>query len=307
MTKNILIYSTTGLGNKIFDAIIGLYLKQTYGWNIVYSLTEDPHDLSADDISIIFPKLANKFEFVNREEGKKLYADVYKNLELSPNVNLNDIEKYFNGDNLRLKTFSLYDKIFELFEIIDQTLFDINTNLIDSDLIDLTKKNYGAIHIRYGDKLHYAFFKGKMDIRWPIFSPYFYFRQIQEIKKMGLKVLIFSDSPSVVKEFILKKYDLLDDTNIFLMNISPIKSIYLLSHAQYFVLSHSTFSYIAYLFGKKIGKNKKIVIADFHEKDKYLINDTQHSKNWTIWYGKQFILNFDVNLVKQMQLKLKID
>lgn len=169
MTKNILIYSTTGLGNKIFDAIIGLYLKQTYGWNIVYSLTEDPHDLSADDISIIFPKLANKFEFVNREEGKKLYADVYKNLELSPNVNLNDIEKYFNGDNLRLKTFSLYDKIFELFEIIDQTLFDINTNLIDSDLIDLTKKTMGQFTL--GTVINYTMHFLK--VKWTLGGRYF--------------------------------------------------------------------------------------------------------------------------------------
>jgi hypothetical protein len=35
--KFILIQQYTGLGNKIFDCIIGIYLKYNYGYNIYYA------------------------------------------------------------------------------------------------------------------------------------------------------------------------------------------------------------------------------------------------------------------------------
>lgn len=301
MTKNILIFSYNGLGNKIFDIIIGLYLKSTYQYNITYTITPDPHNSLTEDVLTIFPKIINEFTFIDEKKARELSESIYTVLKLPSDIELTDIKKYFIEENIKIKPAHLYHKIFEMFDKIDQNKLEINTKLIDEDLIELTKKKYGAIHIRYGDKLKYAFFKGKMDMRWPIFSPYFYYKQIQEIKKLGLKVLIFTDSHKIVKKFIIDQYNLSNDQNIFLMDVSAIKSIYLLSHSNYFVLSHSTFSYIAYLFGKKYNNKNKIVIADFKEKSNYNILDKQISNDWDVWYGKQFILNFNVNLVKKMQ------
>lgn len=306
--KNILIYSNDGLGNKIFDAMISIYLKQTFGYNVLFSLTVDPHSIQSEKIDLIFKKLRSVINFISAEEGKLLSENGYQYMKIPENIKLSELEQYFlnTGDNIRIYTPSLYNKTFEIFDQIDQSLFDLNLDLIGTDVLNICKKRYGAIHIRYGDKIGNSVSKGKTNMRWPIFSPYFYFRQIKEMKKEGLTVFILTDSHSAVRHYILKKYNLLDDENIYLLDTSPIRSVYLLMNATYFVMSHSTFSYISYLLGKQLHKNKKIVIASVPNLSNYGTVDIQQSNDWTIWYGKKFILNFDVQLVFKIRKFLKL-
>jgi hypothetical protein len=305
MVKNILIHAVTGLGNKIFDSIIGIYLKQTYGYNIIYTLSINLHSPDSANINILFDELNKYFQFVSHKKGKELNTE-YKRITIPKNVKLNEIEKYIIYDNVALDIYSLYDLIFEMYDLISPHIFNFNMKMINNDIQNISKGHYGAIHIRYGDKLRLAYKNGKMSMNYPIYHPYFYFKQLTFMKKLNLPILIFTDSPSIVKKFILKKYGFDRDKKIYLMNISPLQSIYLLSRSAYFVMSPSTFSYVAYLFGKSIGKFKKIVIADFVDVHKYDIYDNIIKlKDWLVLYDKKFILNFDVSLVKHMQKAMK--
>lgn len=95
--KFILIQLYAGFGNKIFDTIIGLYLKINLGYSIYYVDTISPHIKSSDPkIKDIFQKISDQFIFISDEEGDYIkYFLKYKLFNPSNVNNIKQLNNYF--------------------------------------------------------------------------------------------------------------------------------------------------------------------------------------------------------------------
>lgn len=312
--KFILVQIYTGFGNKIFDTIVALYLKINFKYYIYYVDTVTAHiKLTDPKIKDIFPKLVNEFNFISDEEGD--YIQHFLNYKLFNPYNAKSLDKlkyFFTKNQIILTTNALYHLVFDMYNTFDsktKSLFDINCNLLLSDIFSYAKTDYAIIHIRYGDKLNLAIDKSNnmnkksvSFITFPIYTPEYYYKQILEIKKLNLPIVILTDSIDVVKKFILNKYNIENDPDIFIPNIDFLNSFYLMLYSSYTVMSHSTFSYSAYLLSLDNNKKKQTFIFCY---TKEFINNGETadlfiSNDWKLIDNKKFILNFDQKLAIDM-------
>lgn len=310
--KIILIQIYTGFGNKVFDCIIGIYLKINFGYHICYVDTKGPHTKSTDySIAEIFPKITDEFEIINDDQG-----DYIKNIKncvfFNKNIDsIKNLKKYFVEDMIRVQTTLLYKFVYEMFESFDEQtrkIFIINEKLINNDIISYSNSNYATIHIRYGDKLWLGLKKNNDSsnkfMSFPMFTPEYYYEQIKILKKKNIPIVILTDSPKVIKHFLLEKYEIDNDPNIFLPDIPFLDSFYLMLKSNYNVLSHSTFSYSAYILGKYNYDNKKVRVYTFCTSDefttKYNPYDLFLSDDWIIYKDSKYILNFNQKLIMEM-------
>jgi len=208
-----------------------------------------------------------------------------------------------------LRTTAIYNLVFDMFNSFDKKtkeIFDINTNLINPNIKSYAGTNYATIHIRYGDKLKLAIKKDLNDkkfITFPIYTPEYYYEQIKIIKKLELPIVILTDSFNTIKHFLLEKYNLDSDPDIFMPDIPFIDSFYLLLYSSYVVMSHSTFSYSAYLLSKDKFINKPRIYTFCTTNEFFTIYkpaDLFISNDWKIYKDKNFILNFNQDLIKKM-------
>jgi hypothetical protein len=310
--KFILIQIYTGFGNKVFDCIVGMYLKINFTYHVYYVDTRGPHTKSTDNsIAEIFPKITNEFEIIDDNQGDYIkyimnYSFFDKNVD-----SIENLKKYFVEDKIRVGTTFLYKFVYKMFESFDdkiKKIFMINEKLINKDIISYSNTNYATIHIRYGDKLWLGLKKDNDNknrfISFPIFTPEYYYEQIKILKKEKIPIVILTDSPNVIKHFLLKKYKIDNDCDIFLPDIPFLDSFYLMLKSNYLILSHSTFSYSAYILGKynyrdKI--NKSYIFCTSKEfKTKYDPYDLIISDDWIIYENSKYILNFNQKLIKEM-------
>jgi hypothetical protein len=318
--KFILIQLYAGFGNKIFDVIIGLYLKINLGYTIYYVDTVTSHIKSSDPkIKDIFQKISNEFIFISDEEGDYIQYILNYKLYNPQNINnLKELKNYFAQNKLKLRTTALYHLVFDMYKTFDsetKKIFDINQNLILDDILSYSKTNYAIIHIRYGDKLNLAIdkdnlinknniniSKGFTFITFPIYTPKYYYDQILQIKKLKIPIVILTDSIKVVKHFIINKYNLDNDPDIFIPDINFINSFYLMLYSNFIIMSHSTFSYSAYLLSTNIKEKEHIYVYCYTNVflKKYKTADLIISNDWKLIDNKKYILNFDQELVNQM-------
>ena len=316
--KFILIQQYTGFGNKIFDIIIGLYLKINFGYSIYYVDSFSSHSKSTDPkIKDIFKKLSDEFILISDKEGDYIQFILKYTLYNPKNVkNLKELKNHFTNNRIKLRPTVLYHLVFDMYKTFNvkiKKIFEINSNLILDNILSYSKTNYAIIHIRYGDKLNMAIDKYNLInkntfnitkdftfITFPIYTPEYYYNQILQIKKLKIPIIILTDSIEVVKYFIINKYNLKNDPYIFIPNIDFINSFYLMLHSNYIIMSHSTFSYSAYLLSNK--KNKQTHIFCYANKffTKYKTADLIISKSWKLIDNKKYILNFDQELVNKM-------
>lgn len=310
--KFILIQLYAGFGNKIFDIIIGLYLKINLGYSIYYVDTVSAHIKSTDPkIGDIFQKIFNEFIFISDEEGD--YIQYLLNYKLSNPKNINNLQElknYFVANRIKLRTSALYHLVFQMYNSFssqNKKLFKINKNLILNDIISYSKTNYSVIHIRYGDKLKLAINKNNPNkyhdfITFPIYTPEYYYNQINQIKKLKIPIVILTDSIDIVKHFIIEKYNLKNDPDIFIPDINFINSFYLMLYSNYTIMSHSTFSYSAYLLSTNIKEKEQTFVFCYTNEflKKYKTADLIISDDWKLIDNKKYILNFDQEMVNQM-------
>ncbi len=308
--KYILLFIYSGFGNKVFDLIIGIYLKINFGYTIYYVDTKTAHTKKGDpDIPDIFPNLKKEVNFISSNQGDYIkYLLEYEDTNIQTDT-LENLSSQIKKNQIILIPFKLYQMVFQMYESFTpeiKKLFEINQKIINPEILSYSKTSYATIHIRYGDKL-YAGIKYNNDenkfVNYPIYTPEYYYEQIKIIKKLGLPIIILTDSYKTVKHFIIDKYNLESDPNIFIPDIPFIDSFYLLLYSKYFVMSPSTFSYLAYIFSKDYFKNKSRIytfctIDEFYTK--YKPFDFFIQKEWTIYKDKKYILNFNQELIKKM-------
>lgn len=181
--------------------------------------------------------------------------------------------------------------------------FKINENIIDKNIKKkVNDKDFCAIHIRYGDKLKLSIDKEKnIQFKFLIYTPKYYIKMINIFLKKNKKVYILADDPIIIKKYILN--DFINNKNVELIDTDWINSFYILYKCTFLVMSLSTFSMFAAFINKNL-KKAYIIIRPKDISSQY--NDLLEEKviedtNWIKFEKKKYILNYDLQLMKEMQ------
>ncbi|XWV25581.1 putative ORFan [Tupanvirus deep ocean] len=304
-TSSIYIISCNGFGNKVFDLISAIYLGNKYKTNVFFVTDIPSHDKKEKlFFGNVFYKSYSKVKYMNMEE--------YNNLENSIQINnvwIDDLSKLPSKISANIRFSGLYRFAYVMFSSFsdkDKEFFEINPKLLNKELHNKYIKNiagnYACVHIRYGDKLCYGLEEFKQTkytpYTIPIYTPQFYIDQINELLKQDIEeILIISDSVDIVNKHIMDK--LHNNPKIILMDSRYVDSFYLLTKAKYIILSHSTFSFsAAYLNSSAVCYLLKKYMVNI-DKD-YIYVDDAISPNWIIIDNKEYLLNFNQKLLKEL-------
>lgn len=302
---NIYLRCSSGFGNKVFDLISAIYLKNKYNTTVYFAIDKSVHDTPEDPFfGNVFYKSYRKIKYIYMKTYYRLKSSLpimemwIDNLDKLPEKITTDIR--FGG--LYRFAYIMYNS----FDNKDKELFDINPKLILPTLrekyIYQMKGNYGCVHIRYGDKLCFALEEFKQtkytSYMLPVYTPQYYIDQINELLKEDLEeILVMTDSIDLVKKYVMVRFQ--NNPKVVIFDYGYVNTFYLLTKARFIVLSHSTFSFAAaYINEKAVCYLLKKYYMD-PEKD-YIYEDDAISPNWIIIDNKDHLLNFKQDLVKKM-------
>jgi len=304
MNKKIFVKSTQGFGNKIISLIYCIYYYKIYKCNIYFIEVKSKHNIK-DDIQIkdIFLKT---HDIINYKDIS--YIEYIKNKVSQFNINilnvytedcetLNDLPIYDKLEkyNVFIISFHLVKYMWDTFDEEDKKYFEINLNLIDENLRKYETEKYAVIHIRYGDKISIALQKNKSEL-YPIYTPKYYKKIISKLEKKSIKILLITDSPILVKKFILKKNI---NPNIKLIETHWLNAFYILLHGYYIYMSYSTFSFMASYFNNNTNA-KFYLLQKIKTNYNYLPEDDMLLSKWIFFYKKKYILNYKKKLLQKM-------
>lgn len=302
--EKIIVKIRNGFGNKIFNLIIGLYLKKVNGGELYLWIEKSSHENNTDPtIADFFPKLNNYYNVIaSKDELSSYYNSEHLKFKCFKVKNIDGFKL-----NIKEKIILLFDCSFcykftyEIFNLLDDEIknkFSINKKLIAKDILDISKQKYACIHIRYGDKLHLSI--NMNQFYYLLYTPKFYKYIINKLLKKNINIYIITDDIKIVNKYILND---INTQNIHLLNTNWWDSFYVLANARHCVLSISTFSFLACM----INKHLRLAYVVVRPKDiqKYSTSEEIIIYN-TPWYkkdNKRFILNYDMDLMKKMSLR----
>jgi hypothetical protein len=300
-----------GFGNYIYDLILGYYLKKRFQKKVyVVEYSKNLHVKGEIEwLHTIFPNLKMELHFITKEESQEL-----KRKNRIENMKENDlkkmeecIKKKIKNYSIRIFTYKYYPWIYSIFLTFtedEKNKFSFESSSFYEKYKDMIQEDFTGIHIRYGDKLLYGINK-KNDRRFsfmsfPIYTPEYYHEQIMKlIKEKNEKIYIFTDSVSVVQQYLYHRFQYEKYPNIQIMDIPFLDTFYILLHAKKFIMSHSTFSYAIYLLRKNI-EQECILCSIQNIQKKYKSYDCFLFPKWKIIYGKEYILNLQQKKIKEM-------
>ena len=291
-----------GFGNKVFDLIAGVYLRKKYDVNtdVFFAVEKSIYDTEEDPFfGQVFTKTMNtfKFMFMNKYKRMKLEGSI-KEIMIDKLEDLPDIIT----ENVRF--IGMHKFIYQMYSFLgfnDKAIFQINPKLISKKIEDISKTEYGCVHIRYGDKLCYAGEENHNDkytqYKYPVYTPDYYILQIRNLLNADIDVYVMTDTIDIVTQYIMPEF--INNPKVKLLDSQYIESFYLLTRAGYLILSYSTFSFAAaYLNEKAVCHLVKKIIND-PIKD-YTYEDDAINPNWTIIDVSGFVLNSNQQLIGDM-------
>lgn len=300
----LIIKSSGGFGNKMFNIIIGLYIAYINGYKDIRTyIRKSYHDKNTDPtIFEIFPDLLNFYKITDNNEMDEL--NKLKNYQLEPkNISsITQLKLNVDADVVFISTSisKLYKFIYEMYHHLPQNMkdaFRINEDLISNDIIEKANDDkYATIHIRYGDKLNISLEKNNQ-FRFLIYTPLYYRKMIKKLLLNKYKIYIVTDDNDIVNKYIIKK---INNPNIQILNISWWESFYLISKSHKNILSTSTFSFLATIINKHNPKAKIVIRPDDIKQWKIPEENIIDKTNWTKINNKKYILNYNRRLIKKM-------
>ena len=293
---------SSGFGNKVFDLISAIYLKNKYNINVYFAVDRSIHDKPDD------PFFGNVF-YKSYLKVKYIYMKKYYHLKKTLPIEeqwIDDLDKLPAKITINIRFGGLYRfayLMYSSFSEEDKKLFEINPKLLDPRIqAKYIDKKFACVHIRYGDKLCFALEEFKQTkytpYMLPVYVPQYYIDQITELLTEDLdEILVMTDSIDLVKKYVTSHFR--DNPKIVLFDSHYLDSFYLLTKAIYIILSHSTFSFAAAYFNPlAVCYLLKKYMMD-PQKD-FIYEDEAISPKWIIIDNKQYLLNFNQELLKKM-------
>lgn len=260
---------SSGFGNQLFQYFFALYLKEKYDQEVVFDSNVFKFDGAREiEISIFkanFERLTNPKLFTN-------YLGIIYRLKLllfkinPSNQYVNDKVLFENSTLEKSKNYyfdGYWQTDYYVSKLKNRTNFltpiDEMPLLIENYLLDITKEDSVALHVRRGD-----YFSPLYIDRYGVCNVDYYLKAIQHIQKHidNPKFFVFSDDLDWVRNNIK-----LPENAIFIKNekINSYWYILLMSKAKHIIISNSTFSW----WGAYLNENKgKIIIAP----DKWMLD-----------------------------------
>tara|TARA_B110000037_G_scaffold218373_1_gene281247 strand:+ start:766 stop:1719 length:954 start_codon:yes stop_codon:yes gene_type:complete len=294
----------SGFGNKIFNIIIALYIKNIHNCDVYTMYDKGIHNKNKDPtIMDIYPKILDNINILNN-----LYMHKKNNI-LKINIgtfkSLIDFQNIFNKNNKiyitkLTKSYKYINEIYNKLNKNIKNIFNVNMKLIKPNIKKIAKTKYICIHIRYGDKLNYLKNKKNTNNIFLVYTPEYYIQTIEKLSKYKIPIYIVTDSNNIVKEFIMKniKYK-----NIKILDIPYWNAFYILYNSNILVMSHSSFSIASKIISKKIIKSIIIKKSKLNKRligEDYIILSKNFKKNVKVINNKKYILNNDIKLAKKM-------
>jgi hypothetical protein len=300
----IIIKSSAGFGNKIFDLLIGLYLQYINGRELYWYPVASHHDKPSDPaIFDIFPKLKKHYKLIsNKEELESFYK--YKNYQLfcSDIKKMGDFKLNIDAEVIYIskKLFKCYQFVYEIYQNLPEeikNIFTINETIISDKIREIgNKEKYVTVHIRYGDKLNISV-NDQTQFQFLVYTPKFYRKMIKKFLKKKCKIYIVTDDENIVKKYIVDK---INNDDVKILSIPWWESFYILTKSRYNILSLSTFSFLASLINKKLKKAYVVTrpndIKFTGIPEEKIIENTE----WVKLNKKEYILNYRQKLIKNM-------
>ena len=263
-----------GLGNQMFQYFLGIELQKKYNKDVFYydirnsyktnhsSNLEKLFDLKLKKLNIKNVNLIIRFIFLS-PLFLKINNFIFQkfSFRILPNFYFDDISIPLNLKEIKdnkniLIFFGTWHNLINKYEYLSKSKNLIfKNNIYVPKSFDFNKK-FISLHVRRGDYLNYKSKKlhGNLDFSYYLKATYFL-----RNKFGNLPVLLFSDDPKWLKENLLNSIP-----NSYLIssgNLSPESDFLIMSKGNYFILSNSTFSWLAAFFSKD--KDKFIVIPKF--------------------------------------------
>ncbi len=279
-----------GLGNQIFQYFLGYELEKIYKKKVYYYDIRNNYKIRHDsDMQKLFELNLRKYNFgkLNYFLGLfflsskflKFLKFVFQkyNLKIFPNIFFDLIDKPIDLNNICIKNnivifFGTWHNLMNKYKYpCDLNELKIKKNIFLPNSFNFEKK-FISLHVRRGDYLDYcaARFHGNLGINY-------YLNGISFLRNRfgNLPVLIFSDDHEWIKNNLANQIQ-----NSYLISnqkSTPEIDFYIMSKGNYFVLSNSTYAWLAAFFSKN--KDKFIVLPKFWFKDKEIL-DSYIYKDW---------------------------
>lgn len=294
---------SAGFGNKVFNAILGLYLLHTLGGKLYGYIKvgyHDDHDKYA--IYEVFKNLTQYYTFITHEEKDQYLKLKTKDIHCKNIKSLKDLESDNEYEVINVVSASkCYRFIYDMYNALPDSMK--NVFVVDQSILSTKVKHivetekYICVHVRYGDKLKISLFDKHQQFKFLIYTPKFYKKIIKKFLSRDYKVYVVTDDKVIVKKFII---DDIASPNVEVLNTPSWDDYHLLSNSNYNILSISTFSISASLINKKL-KGAFIVSRPNDIKSHAIPEEELIDKFlWTKIMDKSYILNYNIGLMRAM-------
>ena len=303
---------SNGFGNKVFDLISAVYLKNKYKIDVYYAIGKSEYDVATLNNDKSTDTFFGNIFYQSYKKIKYIYMNKYNRLKETLPIEekwIDSLDDLPNTITTNIRFRGLYRfgyLMYSSFSDDDKKLFEINPKVLNEEIynkyINKLAGNYACVHIRYGDKLCFGLedFKSSKYTPYmlPIYTPQYYIDQINELLKKDLgEILIITDSVGIIGKYIMEH--IFNNPRVVLFDSHYIDSFYLMTKSKYIILSHSTFSFAAAYFNPTaICYLLKKYMVDV--KKDYIFEDDAISPNWIIIDNKEYLLNFNQELLKKM-------
>lgn len=263
-----------GLGNQIFQFLLGEELKKSFKKKVYYYDLRKSFNIYHDsNIEKLFDlKIRNCFIKINSFIEKIIlslkFLSINKilflkfGLTLLPNLYIDDINKPIELKNISFsKSFNIFYGTWhnQINKYTNKDIFSalkFRKDIFVEEGYDF-KKDFIALHVRRGDYISSSktsLFHGNLNMNY-------FLKSVEKLRsKFGdLPVYIFSDDIIWVKQNI--KFFIPNSFVVSSNKNSPESDLFLMSKAKYFIISNSTFSWFSAFLSTK--KNKYIIIPKY--------------------------------------------
>lgn len=299
-----------GLGNQLFQLAAGLSVM-SQGELVLETGILTPGSQLETELSrlalpgnVIIQQRQNVSSFEKRmisfciKEGTKSHSSIsHKLLELAASAGITVVRKQFfkvfinrgigydhrlvkvGSKTLLVGYFQCYEWPAKVLGILHKSFSDGNLNNVDKQHTDSLSKEFNLLHVRLGDYLNENSF-GIPGAEY--FTKALRYLRSNSIGTKEIDLVIFSDSPDLLNRFLDKETiegSLIHDGG----NLSPIETLHLMSKANNFVISNSTFSWWAAYLSKNetrtviapkpwfstVAPPKSLIPAEWHTEESY--------------------------------------